>query len=326
MAEGPLQEIIAARIAAAETHECHERWTEAVNAWRELAAEQADYRFLLRAALAAKNGGLNPDAEHLFREVIQVAPEQAPAYIGLGIVLEKQGRLEEARQVLERGLSLDEQQFALTILGIVQRRQSDLLAAETTLLRSIELDPTDDEAYFALGLTVAKEQPLMAVEYFRKALELDPHLPNAQRELGAVLWRLGRNDDAETALRKALVENAADSWAHDYLGHLLAIHDHWKDAKKEYLAATDLEPKVGMFWSDLADACAMLGEQAEADRYYLKALSLAIDDADVNARYGSFLKRTGRLERARVYLQRAVELDPGQHRARESLNELKEVE
>ena len=85
-------------------------------------------------------------------------------------------------------------------------------------------------------------------------------------------------------------------------------------------------PEVGMFWRSLADACAMLDERQEAERHYLKALSLGVDDAYANARYGVFLKAQGEREKARAYLRRALDLDPNLKQAREVLGELDDVQ
>jgi Flp pilus assembly protein TadD len=321
MAQGSVRQV-KARIAEAETHEERERWREAVNAWRALAIDEDKLRFVLRAAIAAESGNLYTEAEQLFREAIQRAPQDASGYLGLGSVLSKLGRLEDACQILAQGLRLNEQQFALTMLGIIQRRLGDLSAARDTLRRSLDLNPDDDEAHFALGLAWAQEQPLLALEHYGRALEIDPQLPNVRREMGDVLQRLGKNEEAETVLQQALAENPADAWTHNYLGHLLSLREDWKSAKKEFAASTEQRPDIGMFWSSLADACAALEEFVEAERYYLKALSLGIDDAYANARYGVLLKYRGQLGKARYYLKRAIDLDPAQRQAAEALADL----
>jgi protein O-GlcNAc transferase len=314
------------RIAEAESYEEIGQWRDALRVWRALADEGGDTRFVLRGALAAENAGLLEEAEQYFREATARAPERADGYFGLGTLLTNQGRLDEARQALGHGVNLEEQQFAVTILGVVQRRLGDLEAARATLRRSLELDPNDDEAHFALGLAIARTEPLEAIEHFRRALDLDPHLPYVHRELGQTLWKVGQYDEAETVLRQALAEDASDAWAHNYLGHLLGLADDWSRAKHEFVDAVRYLPDVGMFWRSLADACAMLGERQEADRHYLKALSLGVDDPYTNARYGVFLKAQGHLERARGYLRRALDLDPNQKQAREVLGELDDAQ
>jgi Tfp pilus assembly protein PilF len=208
------------------------------------------------------------------------------------------------------------------MLGGIQRRLGRRAAAQATLRRSLELSPTDEEAHFALGLALKTDEPLTAIEHFCRALELDPSLPYAHRELGAVLWQLGRLEEAQAALSRALSQDPSDAWAYEHLGLVFASLGDWPNAKHEFLEATSNAPDVGLFWRDLADACAMLGERQDAERYYLKALSLAVDDAYANAQYGVFLKAQGRFDKARTYLRRALDLDPNLKQAREVLGEL----
>jgi Tfp pilus assembly protein PilF len=310
------------RIAEAEAFEAQERWLDAVEAWRALAAEEDRFRFVLRGAMAAERGAFNAEAEKLFRQAIHRAPKEPAGYVGFGFFLYKIGRLQEARESLEIAVGLEEQQFALTALGIIQRHLGDLDAAMVTLRRSLVLDPDDDEAHFALGLALALEEPLAALDHYRHALELDPDLPNLRREMGETLCRLGQNEEAEAVLRQALAAGPSDVWVHCYLGNVLGLRDEWREAQTEFIAATEQMPDVGMFWRCLADACAHLDQRAEADRYYLKALSLGMDDAYATARYGIFLKYYGQFRKARFYLRRAIELDPAQRQAAEALDEL----
>lgn len=308
--------------ADAESLEEQSHWLEAVAAWRALVRDTNEWRFIVRAARASQKGGAWADAEELYREAIGQAPDQAAGFFGLGLLLKDQGRLEEARQAFEKGVALEEQPFALTILGIVQRWLDDLTAARATLQRSLELNPSDDEAHFSLGLVLEHEAPLKAVEHLQRALEIDSTLPNVRRVLGEVLWRLKRNNEAETILREALTEDASDAWSHYFLGDIFALRDDWVAARTEFQAATALEAGVGLFWRALGDACAMLDERERAEGSYLKALSLGVDDATTNSRYGLLLKRFGYFGKARAYLQRAIALDPKQIRAREALDEL----
>jgi tetratricopeptide (TPR) repeat protein len=330
---------VADRITEAERLEDESRWREAMGVWRALADDEADARFLRRAALAAVQGDLMLEAEGLYREALQQEPKSAMGYFGLGGLLERCERLEEAQGLIQEGLRLEEAQglinegsglegyqIMLTTLGSVQWRLGNLEAARASLQRSLVLNPSDDEAHALLGLVEAKDDPVQAVEHFRKALELDPHLPDVHRELGYTLFTLGKNDEAERVLRQAVVEDPSDGLAHSLLGHVINRRGDWSGAKQEFLAAVTYEPGMGKCWRNLADACSMLDERQEAERYYLKALSLGVDDAFANARYGVFLKAQGEREKARSYLRRALDLNPNLNQAREVLSKLDDTQ
>jgi tetratricopeptide (TPR) repeat protein len=67
-----------------------------------------------------------------------------------------------------------------------------------------------------------------------------------------------------------------------------------------------------------------LGRNHEAEYCYKKALEVGLNDAYVHARYGMFLRTTGRLTSAKQYLRRALKLDPGIRQAKAALSELGE--
>jgi hypothetical protein len=77
-----------------------------MGAWRSLARDQPDVRFLRRAAMAAVEGDLISEAEGFYREAIQQEPKSAMAYFGLGRLLRRCDRLEEAQGLIREGLRL----------------------------------------------------------------------------------------------------------------------------------------------------------------------------------------------------------------------------
>jgi len=246
----------------------------------------------------------------------------AEAYFQLGLHVEGDGRLEEARELLEQGLRLVERQPILTILGSVQRRLHDSTAAKLSLTRAIELDSLDAEASYGLGLVFADTDPAEAILHLRRALEIDPNVPHANTELGFALFALRRFEEAGAALRLAVAQNPSDAWAHEELGHVLGRSGEWALAKDEYEHATALEPRNGLFWCHLADSCFQLGKSSEADEHYKRALELGLDDAYSYARYANFLRATGRLTTAKQYFRRALQLDSSIRQAKNALAEL----
>ena len=278
--------------------------------------------FFLQAAYAAADGHLWSDAERLLKKVIEQAPGCVDAYVKLGLVFECQERLKEARAALERALVLEERQPVLTLLGSIQRRLGDTAAAVATLRRSVSLDPNDDDAHHGLGLSLKETEPEEAIRHFQQALDIDPSHPHSHREMGMVLWKLQRLDDAFRAFQNAIHTAPDDAWAHDAFGHVLQREGRLEEAKGEFLRSTELEPASGFFWANLGRAAFELVEFDEAERYFRKGLSVELDEPVLCREYGALLKATGRLSKARRYLERALRLDPGDRRARSLLLDL----
>jgi tetratricopeptide (TPR) repeat protein len=92
------------------------------------------------------------EAERYYREAIAAAPNHASAYIYLGALLAKTGRLEEAEAIHARATECTEGEIqeALLNLGLVRRGRGDYLGALESLRRAVSLDPTDSAANEAL--------------------------------------------------------------------------------------------------------------------------------------------------------------------------------
>ena len=92
------------------------------------------------------------EAERYYREAIADAPEHASAYIYLGALLARTGRLDEAEALHRQATgcvdgAVDE---AYLNLGLVQRARGDYLGALESLRHALVLDPTDSAAQDAL--------------------------------------------------------------------------------------------------------------------------------------------------------------------------------
>lgn len=100
-----------------------------------------------------------------YRELVKMDPESAIGLVGLGALLLKQGKTEEAISALER---------------------------------STALDPRNFEASWALGRAFTLSARYSeAVEVLKTAVALAPYRADAHYQLGLALRRLGRTEEAE---------------------------------------------------------------------------------------------------------------------------------
>ena len=73
-----------------------------------LAEEPRDAELRYMLAMEHVSEGDDEGAMRCFRELLEVAPEYPPAYHMAGQTLERLGRMEEAREVLRRGIPVAE--------------------------------------------------------------------------------------------------------------------------------------------------------------------------------------------------------------------------
>jgi len=173
------------------------------------------------------------DAAQLFREALKIEPRHPGALLGLALVasesfeakavelaeaaLKADPRLVEAREllaylaledgnearaVLEADRALELSAEALDAMAI--RATMDWLndRAQTPWIdRILALNPAYGEAYAMAGhFFVLNRRYEEGIEFYRRAIELNPRLWKARSELGVNLMRLGREEEARRHL------------------------------------------------------------------------------------------------------------------------------
>jgi Flp pilus assembly protein TadD len=108
--------------------------------------------------------------------------------------------------------------MSLSLLAEAHDRLGERGDAKDAFRKAIELDESYPEAYFNLGLLVAKDgQKEEAEKLLRKAIHLNPNSHQAHGRLGILLQELGRYSEAETELRRAIEIDPTDAIASSHL-------------------------------------------------------------------------------------------------------------
>jgi tetratricopeptide (TPR) repeat protein len=197
-------------------------------------------RSLMEEAASARDAGRIDDAIAKYKRVIEVAPTLASAYVNLGALYYKQGKVAEAYDTFVEGTQkapadrtllsnaaaaaqqLGKSADALTYIDralSVTPRDAALHALRSTTLRAlnrndealaaiqqaVSLEPNEAKYQFSLGnLLYALARRDEAVAAYRTALQVDKNYLRAYYNLGAVLFELGRYDEALSAYNMAL--------------------------------------------------------------------------------------------------------------------------
>jgi len=160
------------------------------------------------------------EAEKYFRQAIDLDPEFALAYVGLGDsyrlgvirsgvpfyqVLDVGDPLIESS--IEKALELDDQLGeAYASLGAINRMKRDFAAAEASYQRAISLNPNYPTTYhfYANMMRDVLDKPAEALALHSKAVELDPLSAGTIKNVGTDLEVLGRFDEALTSYEKSI--------------------------------------------------------------------------------------------------------------------------
>ncbi len=211
------------------------------------------------------------------RRALELRPDFADAVAQLARALLAAGRGAEAIPHYDRLLARRPDVETLNDAGTLLFGQGRYQAAAGRFREALALAPDDARLHANLGLAVhcLGDFP-EAIEQSRRAVELDPRLPQAYLHLGNALFATYALDAADTA----------------------------------YRAGLDVAPDHAGLHAAKAMVARALGRLAEADASARRALELRPGAADTIALLGSLAIDHGRFDEAESLLRQALAIDP----------------
>ena len=239
------------------------------------------------------------DAEGCYRQVTESDAQYPGALVMLGFVLKAQGRLDEARQVLERAVvvAADDADAHYLLAGILEssglrdpeishlqkavelrpnfelaRRQlivalvkAGRLADATTLCeQSIVALPTSGELHFyRSNLHLQMDDKAAAIASCQRALALNPQLVPAQQSLSRLSLETGQFDQAEVSYRREIELTPEHFGPYHMLGVVLHRMARHAEAIELFMRAIQLNPNSSASYASLAIACLDLDDTSE---------------------------------------------------------------
>lgn len=220
----------------------------------------------------------------VFRRMIERDPESAVAHAGLA-----RATLEKARNAaasadpmfLEQALAIAQESVRLNgyladgraSLGLVLWGLGRSDEATEHLQRALELEPTHADAHYGLGLLAADRRQLdTAVDHYRRAGELQP-APLYLNAFGALLYDLGRYEEAEQAFVKTLAATPGNLHALRNLGAIYHAQGRLEEAAAKLQDALKIRPDASLF-SNLGTVLFSRGLYSQAAKAFEDALAM----------------------------------------------------
>lgn len=209
--------------------------------------------------------------------------------------------------------------------------RSHFYTAEAACSKALELDGSRVEVYIALGALyryfgqyakaeVALQQAnyTKAEEMLQNALAIDSEMVEAMVEMGQVLARQNRLEEAETLLLRAEQMAPKDYYAKNVLFTFYYVYsdrpDRFDLAAEYGVRLTSLRPDLPSSWNNLGTAQYMLNQYNEAAAAWRKSINL-LPTRIAYTNTGLALYYSGHFEEAAAMQDKATELAPNDHRA-----------
>jgi tetratricopeptide (TPR) repeat protein len=284
----------------------------------------------LMGLLLGRKGANSSEVAAEFREAVRLRPDFAEAHNNLGLVLAQSDDDEAALSSFREAIRIRPNYAeAHANLGAALL-PTDGEQAIQELEKAVALEPSSVKAQFNLATAYGaspKYGSVKEIEVLRKVIALSPAFPRAHLALGKALLQDGKVPDAVNELQEAVRLDPQSGEAHYQLG-LAMVRAGRKDEGtaevqkgRELSSADDRNQNANL---DIAEGRAALdkGDLDQAATKFSHATKLQPESSDAQRYLGIVLEKQGDTDAASDAYQRAVDLNPGDVAARQSLQKL----
>ncbi len=275
--------------------------------------------------------GLHGESLKWYRSAIEIQPDFALAYAGMGDSLYKLGRYTEAISSMKRTIDLDPDLPIVSTLNYLIERASRGMGPPDSLPRG-EDRPIALPSGEAGGLLSraeefrARKQYEESLKWYEDAIAADPDFALAYAGMGDSLYRLGHHEDAVLSMKRVFEIMPGFPLAptlHYLMGEALGELGRYEEAEEQYESALRAEPDFKGALVSLAELFFAQQRYEEALERYRRLERIEPLNAGFHFRIGMALLKTGRTEDALSSFERALYLDPALEPAQNYIEQLR---
>jgi predicted O-linked N-acetylglucosamine transferase (SPINDLY family) len=207
------------------------------------------------------------------------------------------------------------------LTSALAHHQEGRLAPAIELYRKVLAEqPEQPDANHLYGLALDGEgDTAVGLAHVEKAVALEPGHPVYLSNLGYLLGKLGRGEDAERACRASIAADGTDADAHNNLGLALEVQDRLDDAAAAYVAALATEPRHMNAMMNRGDVLRRMGRTEDALGWFEAARAIDPRHPPANLNLASLLVEEGRAAEAEPLARELVAMVPGYAKAHNAL-------
>ena len=281
----------------------------------------------LQEAIALHNGGRLDEADAIYRQVLQQAPQHPDALHLRALVCHAKGQFADAAQLAEAAIRSAPRVANLhNTAGEAWRRQGRLDQARQRLSEAIRLDPALTMAHHNLSLVCSAEgRHEEARQSNQQALRLNPGYVDALvqgLDIASALDDEGQAGELLRQLQKFAGHEpatAAIARYHSQRARRLLAQSRFAEADQAAQAAIAISPAFWGGWALRGEAHFEQLELAQAELFCTMAAHLAPQNGDARLNLSTLLKHQQRVNEAAAHLSAWLADHPGDAKARFSL-------
>lgn len=286
-----------------------------------IAAHPDDARALFDAGYVADAENQPDEAVSLYRRATQADPKSFEAHLSLGLLLARQGKLDEARSELAIATTLNPapadpslKARAWRALAQIDRprpgRPGDPAQASSDLLEALKLSPeTEEDTLLAASLAEDTGQTDAAEAQYRRVLKEDPKSEAACSGLAHILIEKKQYPEAENVLRAGLAQAPGNPVLTAQLALVLANQND-PAAVPLVEKLHQAHPNDQAITRMLAQLLAESGNFAESDQLYGTLLAANPNNEDLLIAHGQNLVELRKFAEAFNVFKQATDLNP----------------
>ncbi|MGB4057321.1 MAG: tetratricopeptide repeat protein, partial [Alphaproteobacteria bacterium] len=252
-----------------------------------------------------------PEAEKIYRRILDTDPQNPYGLNMLGMIALDVGRLVDAEALVRKAIA-GRNDLALfhDTLGTILMRQGKADEAISSFEKSLALKPDYVDSLNGLaGIFIFLERKDEALELFKRALAANPGHFNTLSNTGAALQHIGRHREAIEYYKKALDVNPHAADVYYNIGQAYRAINKLKEAKTYYYKAIECKPDYANAFLNLGYTYGEENNRDEALKYFYHTIQIE-PNVNAYANIAHLLTKKGMLMGALEHYKLAHNISP----------------
>ncbi|MCX5782480.1 MAG: tetratricopeptide repeat protein [Elusimicrobia bacterium] len=263
-------------------------------------------------------------AEEIFKKADKINPNDSSVIFWLGLLAEEKKDWPQAIEYFETLRENDETPMLLARLSYYYSLNNQFPKAIEYLKRAIELEPKNPNFYYLIGLAYDDMKNYgLAEQNFKEALKVKPDFTEVFFNLGVISDKQGKFEDAAAYFEKSVEIDPKFARALNYLGYSYAEKGIKLERAEELIRkALEIEPENASYLDSLGWVYFKQNKFDQAEKYLEQASNL-MSDPVIWAHLGDTKIKLDKKAQAWEAYTNSIEIQPKNYEVKNKLKEIK---